>query len=101
MSKALQGKVDLDQSRSALNQLGMDFAAEALTEHITQAVKDNVAPHVFLDRLLSFLAPSPINHRHDGAVYIDPHPPGVHVVHPQFTQILRSKPLSPRRRRFP
>ena len=53
MSKALQGKVDLDQSRAALTQLGMDFAAEALTEHITQAVKDNVAPHVFLDRLLS------------------------------------------------
>ncbi len=53
MSKTLKGKVELDQSQAALTQLGLDYAAEALPEHITQAVKDNTAPHVFLDRLLA------------------------------------------------
>lgn len=53
MSKALEGKVELDQTRDALLALGLEHAAEALPDLISKAIKDELAPHRFLDELLS------------------------------------------------
>jgi DNA replication protein DnaC len=49
---AKKGRVDLDQTRQALEDLGLDFAAEGLPELIQTAAKDNLPAHRFLDRLL-------------------------------------------------
>jgi DNA replication protein DnaC len=46
-------KVDLDRPQMALRQLGLEHAAEELAAQVSEAVKRNDAPHVFLDRLLS------------------------------------------------
>lgn len=53
MSKTLEAKVELDQTRDALLALGLDHAAEALPDLISKAIKDELAPHRFLDELLS------------------------------------------------
>ena len=45
--------VDLDRTREALAQLGLDHAGEQLGDVVSEAVKANWAPHVFLERLLS------------------------------------------------
>ena len=45
--------VDLDRTRDALLQLGLEHAAGALGDVVTEAVKANLAPHVFLERLLA------------------------------------------------
>ena len=44
--------IALDQTEEALNQLGLTFAAEALSDVLSEAVKANQAPHRFLDTLL-------------------------------------------------
>jgi DNA replication protein DnaC len=46
-------KVDLDRPQMALRQLGLEHAADELSAQVSEAVKHNYAPHVFLDRLLS------------------------------------------------
>ena len=53
MSKVLEAKVELDQTRDALLALGLEHAAAALPELISKAVKEELAPHRFLDELLS------------------------------------------------
>ena len=53
MSKALAAKVELDKTKDALLALGLEHAAEALPDLISQAIKDELAPHRFLDELLS------------------------------------------------
>lgn len=53
MSKALEAKVELDKTRDALLALGLDHAAESLPDLISKATKDELAPHRFLDELLS------------------------------------------------
>jgi len=53
MSAAGAKTVDLDRTREALVQLGLDQAAERLAEVVGEAVKANWAPHVFLERLLA------------------------------------------------
>ena len=53
MSKALEAKVELDQTRDALLALGLEHAAEALADLISKAIKDELAPHRFLDELLA------------------------------------------------
>jgi DNA replication protein DnaC len=45
--------VDLDRTRDALAQLGLDHAAEQLSDVVSESVKGNLAPHVFLERLLA------------------------------------------------
>jgi DNA replication protein DnaC len=45
--------VDLDRTRDSLVQLGLGHAAEQLSEVVNEAVKSNLAPHVFLERLLA------------------------------------------------
>lgn len=52
-SRALKGKVDLDTTRSALEQLGLTYMAESLQEHLNAAVKGSQPAHKFLDTLLS------------------------------------------------
>jgi DNA replication protein DnaC len=52
MSKATQGRVDLDGTRGALERLGLVNAAEQLAAVLEAAVKEEMAPHRFLDRLL-------------------------------------------------
>ena len=49
---APQPKVDLDTTRGSLEQLGMSYVSEQLGELINEAVKQNLAAHKFLDRLL-------------------------------------------------
>ncbi|MEL6196138.1 MAG: IS21-like element helper ATPase IstB [Myxococcota bacterium] len=44
--------IALDRTREQLNQLGLNFAAEALNETLNAAVKANHAPHRFLEALL-------------------------------------------------
>jgi DNA replication protein DnaC len=51
MSKILEAKVELDQTKDAL--LGLEHAAEALPDLISKAIKDELAPHRFLDELLA------------------------------------------------
>jgi DNA replication protein DnaC len=45
--------VDLDRTRDSLAQLGLDHAAEQLGDVVSESVKGNLAPHVFLERLLA------------------------------------------------
>jgi DNA replication protein DnaC len=52
MSAAAKGRVDLDATRQALEQLGLLHAADQLAEMLSEAVKQNVAVHRFLDQLL-------------------------------------------------
>jgi DNA replication protein DnaC len=50
---ASKGRVDLDRTRQALEQLGLLHAAERLNEMLSEAVKQNLAVHSFLDQLLA------------------------------------------------
>jgi DNA replication protein DnaC len=52
-SRALKGKVDLDTTRGALEQLGLNYMAESLQEHLNAAVKGGLPAHKFLDTLLA------------------------------------------------
>jgi len=45
-------KVDLDVTRERLERVGLARAGEKLDELVSEAVKANVSPHVFLDQLL-------------------------------------------------
>ena len=45
-------RVDLDTTRNRLEILGLSHGAEQLEPMLHQAVKENLAPHVFLDQLL-------------------------------------------------
>ncbi len=47
-----KGRVDLDSTRQALEQLGLLHAGERLGEMLSEAVKQNLAVHSFLDQLL-------------------------------------------------
>lgn len=47
-----KGKVDLDGTRTSLEQLGLLHAAERLPELVNEAVKTNLSAHRFLDELL-------------------------------------------------
>lgn len=47
-----KAKVDLDTTRGRLEGLGLIYAAELFEQLLNQAVKEEQAPHVFLDRLL-------------------------------------------------
>ncbi len=51
-SKALAGKVELDKTREALLALGLEHGALALADLLSKAVKDELAPHRFLEELL-------------------------------------------------
>ncbi len=53
MSQATKGRVDLDTTRQHLHELGLVHASELLPQLLNQAVKENQAPHLFLDSLLS------------------------------------------------
>jgi DNA replication protein DnaC len=50
--KTPRPKVDLDVTRERLGRLGLQYAAERLEEQVSEAVRDSVAPHRFLDQLL-------------------------------------------------
>ena len=52
MSKAKTAQVDLDTTRGRLEGLGMMHAGEVLEQLVNQAVKENQAPYLFLDRVL-------------------------------------------------
>jgi DNA replication protein DnaC len=47
-----QGRVDVDGTRNALSQLGLSYIVEALPQMLSEAVKENLAAHRFLDKLL-------------------------------------------------
>jgi DNA replication protein DnaC len=51
--KAIDVKLELDKTREAMLALGLEHGANALGELISKAIKDEVAPHRFLDELLS------------------------------------------------
>lgn len=51
-SKTVQPKVELDKTREMLVQLGIEHGAEILGDTLSHAVKENLAPHRFLDQLL-------------------------------------------------
>src|SRR5579864_4091769 len=48
-----KGRVDLDGTRQALELLGLLHAAERLPELLSEAVKQNLATHRFVDQLLA------------------------------------------------
>lgn len=48
-----RGKVDLDVTREKLEQVGLNHASGRLGELLEEAVQKDVAPHRFLDRLLT------------------------------------------------
>ena len=52
MSKAPDTRLELDKTREVMQALGLVHGAEALGELISKAVKDELAPHRFLDELL-------------------------------------------------
>ncbi len=45
-------RLDVDHTRSQLEQLGLSYAAEQFPDQLSEAVKGDMAPHRFLDRLL-------------------------------------------------
>ena len=47
-----QAKPELDRTVGMLDQLGLAYASEQLPQFLSDSVKGNLAPHVFLDRLL-------------------------------------------------
>jgi DNA replication protein DnaC len=47
-----QPKVDLDATQGRLERLGLDHAADRLSEFVTNAIRDDTPAHAFLDRLL-------------------------------------------------
>ena len=49
----VQGRVDLDTTRTALEQLGLTHVAASLPQMLNEAVKENLAAHRFLDKLLA------------------------------------------------
>jgi len=53
MTARTKGKVDLDTTRAALDQVGLAHAAERLTELLEEAVKQDLPAHRFLDQLLA------------------------------------------------
>ena len=53
MSGGVKARVDLDATRAALERLGLDYVAVGLEESINDAVKENLPPHRFLDKLLA------------------------------------------------
>lgn len=46
-------KLDLDKTREILERLGLNYAAEAMPDLVTKAVKEETAPLRFLDQLLA------------------------------------------------
>jgi DNA replication protein DnaC len=52
-ASTVKGRVDLDSTRNALEQLGLVHGAETLPELLNEAVRDNLAAHRFLDKLLA------------------------------------------------
>jgi DNA replication protein DnaC len=52
MSAGAKAKVELDETRQALSNLGLAHAAERLADLVSDGVKQNLAPHRFLDALL-------------------------------------------------
>lgn len=46
-------KLDLDKTREILERLGLNYAAEAMSDLVTKAVKEEMAPLRFLDQLLA------------------------------------------------
>lgn len=53
MSKVIDTKLDLDKTREVMLALGLEHGAVALSDLISKAVKDELAPLRFLDELLS------------------------------------------------
>jgi len=49
---AKKGRLDVDRTRTALDQLGLGYAAERLPELLSEAVKGDLPAHRFLDQLL-------------------------------------------------
>ena len=45
MSKTIEAKVELDKTRDAMLALGLEYGAASLPELISNAVKDELAPH--------------------------------------------------------
>lgn len=48
----MNGRVDIDEVRGAFSRLGLTFAAEILPEVLNDAVKEELAPHTVMNRLL-------------------------------------------------
>ncbi len=51
-AQKVRGRVELDDTRALLLQLGLEHAANVLEDELTVAAKEDVAHHRFLDRLL-------------------------------------------------
>lgn len=51
-AQKVQTRVELDDTRSLLQQLGLEYAATALEDELGVAVKEDLAHHRFLDRVL-------------------------------------------------
>ena len=53
MTKTIEAKLDLDKTRDAMLALGLEHGATALSDVISKAVKDEIAPHRVLDELFA------------------------------------------------
>jgi DNA replication protein DnaC len=64
MSKSNDTKLELDKTRDGMLALGLEHGAAALGDLISKAIKDELAPHRFLDELLAI----EISHREERRV---------------------------------
>ena len=64
MSRSTDTKLELDKTRDVMLALGLEHGAAALSDLISKAVKDELAPHRFLDELLMI----EISHREERRV---------------------------------
>lgn len=76
MSKQTETKLDLDKTRDFMLALGLEHGAAALSDVISKAVKDELAPHRFLDELLGIEVHSREERRVKTSLRLSALPPG-------------------------
>lgn len=76
MTKATDTKLDLDRTRDIMLALGLEHGAAALSDLISKAVKDELAPHRFLDELLGIEIESREERRVKTSLRLSAMPPG-------------------------
>lgn len=76
MSSKQDQKLDLDATRDIMLALGLEHGAAALSDMISRAVKDELAPHRFLDELLRIEMSSREERRVKTSLRLSALPPG-------------------------
>lgn len=75
-ASATKGRVDLDATRHALEQLGLLHAAEHLGDILSESVKQDLPVHRILDRLLELELPQREERRIKTSLKLSGLPPG-------------------------